>query len=39
MINEEIIKLKKELFEGEYSDMLKAISTSNTFLAKSTIES
>ena len=39
MINEDIIKLKKELFEGEYSDILKAISSSNTFLAKSTIES
>ena len=39
MINEDIIKLKKELFEGEYSDILKAISASNTFLAKSTIES
>ena len=39
MTDKEIKHLRDELFNGEYADILKPLSTGNTFLAKSTLNS
>ncbi|MEI0551297.1 hypothetical protein R4K89_13440 [Brachyspira intermedia] len=39
MNEEELIELKENLFNGEYSDILKPLSSANIFLAKSVLDS
>lgn len=39
MNEEELIQLKEKLFDGEYADILKPLSSGNIFLAKSVLDS